>query len=98
MCIEETKLDETFPDAQFMIENYQLPLFRRDRNKKGGGKMAFIRKELLAKRLENFENKSTETFCVKFLISKRKWSIIFTYRPPKYDKKVFFQEISKLVS
>ena len=23
---------------------------------------------------------------------------IFTYRPPKYDKKVFFQEISKTIS
>ena len=98
MCIEETKLYETFPDAQFMIENYQFPLFRRDRNKKGGGKMAFIRKELLAKRLGNFENKSIETICIKFLISKRKLCIIFTYRPPKYDKKVFFQEISKLIS
>ena len=93
MCIEETKLYETFPDAQFMIENYQFPLFRRDRNKKGGGKMAFIRKELLAKRLGNLE-----TICIKFLISKRKLCIIFTYRPPKYDKKVFFQEISKLIS
>ena len=50
LCIEETKLDETFPDAQFMIENYQFPPFRRDRNNKGGGKMVFIRKELLNKR------------------------------------------------
>ena len=47
--------------------------------------MAFIRKELLAKRLGNLE-----TICIKFLISKRKLCIIFTYRPPKYDKKVFF--------
>ena len=60
--------------------------------------MVFIRKELLAKRLENFENKSTETICIELLISKRKWCIIFTYRPPKYDKKVFFQEISKIIS
>ena len=60
--------------------------------------MVFIRKELLAKRLENFENKSTETIYIELLISKRKWCIIFTYRPPKYDKKVFFQEISKIIS
>ena len=52
LCIDETKLDETFPDAQFMIENYQFPPFRRDRNKKGNGKMVFIWKELLVKRLE----------------------------------------------
>ena len=98
LCIDETKLDETFADAQFMIENYQFPPFRRDGNKKGGGKMVFIRKELLAKRLEDFETKSTEIICMELVISKRKWCIIFTYRPPKYDKEVFFQELSKTVS
>ena len=34
--------------------------------------MVFITKELLAKRLENFETKSTEKICKEFLISKRK--------------------------
>ena len=33
--------------------------------------MVFIRKEFLAKRLENFGTKSTETICIEFLISKR---------------------------
>ena len=71
-CIDEVKLDEAFPDAQFMIENYQFPPFRRDGNNKGGGKMLFISKELLAKRLEDFEIKSTETICIELLISKKK--------------------------
>ena len=65
---------------------------------KEGGKMVFIRNELLAKRLENFKTTSAETICITFLISKRKWRIIFTYRPSQYDKKVFFQEWSKTVS
>ena len=98
LCTDETRLDETFPDAQFMIENYQLPPFRRDTNKKGGGKIVFIRKELLTKRLEDFETKSKETICIELLISIKKWCIIFTYRPPKYDKKVFFQEFLKTIS
>ena len=97
LCIDEIKNDETFPDAQFMIENYQFPPFRRDRNNKGGGEMVFIRKELLAKRLEDFETKLTETICIELVISKKKWCIIFTYRSPKYDK-VFFQELSKTIS
>ena len=42
----ETKLDETFADAPFVIENYQVSRFRRDRNKKWGGKMVYIEKEL----------------------------------------------------
>ena len=54
--------------------------------------MVYTRKELLAKRLENFKTKLTETIYIELLISKRKWCIIFTYRPPKYDN-VFLQEI-----
>ena len=98
LCIDETKLNETFPDAQFIIENYQFTPFRRDRNNKGGGKMVFIRKELLAKSLEDFETKSTETILIELLISKKRWCNIFIYRPPKYDKKVSFQELSKTIS
>ena len=60
--------------------------------------MVFIRNELLAKRLENFKTNSAKTICIAFLISKRKWHIIFTYWPPQYDKKVFFQELSKTIS
>ena len=66
-----------------MRENYQFPPFRRKRNKKGGRKTVFIRKELLGKKLEDFETKSTETICIELLISRKKWRIIFTYRPPK---------------
>ena len=56
LFIYKTKLDETFPDAEFMIENYQFPSFRRNKNKKGVGKIVFIRKELLAKKLEKLWN------------------------------------------
>ena len=35
LYIDKTKLDETFPDVKLMIENYQFPPFRRDRNRKG---------------------------------------------------------------
>ena len=31
LCIDETKLDDSFPDAQFIIENYHFPPFRKDR-------------------------------------------------------------------
>ena len=43
ICIDETKLDASFPDAQFRTEGYQYPPFRRDRNKNAGGKMIFTR-------------------------------------------------------
>jgi hypothetical protein len=36
LVLEETKLDETFPEGQFYIDGF-MPPFRRDRNKYGGG-------------------------------------------------------------
>ena len=40
LCIDETKIDASFPDAQFNNEGYQYPHppFRRDRHKNGGEK------------------------------------------------------------
>ena len=35
--ISETKLDDSFPPGQFMIDGYQVP-FRIDRNDRGGGR------------------------------------------------------------
>ena len=64
MCIDETKLDETFPDVKFMIENYHSLLLEQIEIEKGGGKMVFDRKELITKRLEDFETKLTETICI----------------------------------
>ena len=47
LCIDETKSDDSFPDSQFLIENYQLPPFRMDRNSKGGGKIVYVRRGLI---------------------------------------------------
>ena len=38
--LTETKIDETYPDSQFAINNYHL--FRNDRVKGGGGLMAYF--------------------------------------------------------
>ena len=48
-CIDETKLDESFPNSQFILENFQLPPFRRDRNSKEGGKLVYIKQGIIAK-------------------------------------------------
>ena len=38
LSIDETKLDASFPDAQFHLEGYQYPPFRQDREKMVGKK------------------------------------------------------------
>ena len=80
LCVDETKLDESFPDSQFLIENYQFPLFRRDRNSKGGGKIVYVREGLISKRLIQFESEFIETICIEIKISKKKWCSVY-YSP-----------------
>ena len=53
MLITETKLDESFPDAQFRVNNYHL--WRNDRNIHGGGLAVYLRSDLTSDREKNLE-------------------------------------------
>ena len=48
--ISETKLDSSFPSAQFHIGDYEIGN-RRDRNKSGGGLIEFVKKGIITKNL-----------------------------------------------
>ena len=41
--IDRSKINFSFPDAQFHIDCYQFPLLRKDRNQNGGGKIIYIK-------------------------------------------------------
>ena len=61
LCIDETKLDDSFPDSQFKINGYQFPFLRRDRDNRGEGKIVFIKQGLIVNRLKQLETKISET-------------------------------------
>ena len=89
----------SYPDAQFQINHYQFPPFRRDRNKSGGGKIVFIRQSLITRRLPKFETKVFGTIYVELTISKKKCCMFFAYRlPRKNNLKTFFEEINLSLS
>ena len=94
LCVDETKLESSFPDHQFKIEGYQFAPIRRDRNSKGGGKLVYLRKIFIAKRIQRFETEKAGTICIEITIAKKKWCILFAYRPPNFSKTEFFEEIS----
>ena len=52
-------LDAFYLNAQFHIEKYQFPLFRRDKNKHERGKLVFLRNGIIAKRLESLKGKES---------------------------------------
>ena len=43
--------------------------------------------------MKHFETKNAETICLALTIVKKKWYILFVYRPPNIDKE-FFDEMS----
>ena len=97
LVISETKLDESFPSAQFNISNYEIRN-RRDRDKNGGGLIELVRKGFITKRLINYETRFCETICSEFTVSKKKWICFSVYRPPSYNNLIiFFEELTKSV-
>ena len=78
--ISETKLDSSFPSAQFHIVDYEIRN-RRDRNKSGGGLIEFVKKGIITKRLKDLETNLRETICTEITISKKRWFCMGVYRP-----------------
>ena len=52
LMVSETKLDDSFPEAQFLIEGFHSP-FRFDRNINGGGIMMYVREDIPTKLLSH---------------------------------------------
>ena len=50
VLISESKIDDTFPKNQFLIEGYSTP-FRSERNSHGGGLILYLREDTLARHL-----------------------------------------------
>ena len=48
LLISETKLDDSFPTAQFQMKGYSVP-YRYDRNGKDGGLLLCIREDIQSK-------------------------------------------------
>ena len=99
LCIDETKLTSDFKTAQFHIEGYQYPPFRRDRiqpisNRSfGGGKLVYIREGIICNRLEKYETQHAETISIELTFKNKKWFILFGYRPESINKTLFFEEL-----
>ena len=51
LMISETKIDNTFPDSQFLIKGFSVP-YRHDRTAKGGGIFLYIWEDIPSKRMK----------------------------------------------
>ena len=80
LLISETKIDFSFPSAQFHLEGYATP-YRLDRNANGGGILLYIREDIPSKLLNT--DLSIEGFFVEIRLRKKKWLLCSSYNPKK---------------
>ena len=80
--ISETKLDETFPAAQFYLQGFCDP-YRFDHNCNGGGIMLYIREDIPSRLIEKKLRNNSEYFFVEINLRKKKWLLCCSYNPHK---------------
>ena len=80
LLISETKIDSSFPSAQFHSKGYATP-YRLDRNANGGGILLYIREDIPSKLLNT--DLSIEGFFVEIRLRKKKWLLCSSYNPKK---------------
>ena len=98
LVLSETKIYESFPTAQFNVENYEIRA-RRDRDKHGGVLIEFVRRGLICKKLRDYEPKYSECLCSEFTFTNKKWRCFSTYRPPESSNlSTFFEELTTSLS
>ena len=92
LFIQESKLDNSFPNAQFNIPGYKL--YRNDRTSHMGGIMAYMRDDIIQRRcpeLEQMECDSGRVECLalEICISSSKWLYCSIYKQPQVSDACF---------
>ena len=94
-CIAETKLDSSYFDGLFSIENYRT--FRKDNTSHSGGLLAFVRSEIPCQRKTYLECKHLESLCIEVTLANTKWLLACLYGHPKMNKSQFENEMTVLL-
>lgn len=97
LVIGETKLDDTFPEAQFLIPGYKKP-YRLDRNEHGGGVMIYVREDIPSDRLQKHNiHKNVESVFIEINLRKNKLLLVGIYHSTNAEygtsDAVFFEQL-----
>ena len=95
LIIAETKIDNTFPTSQFLIEGFMKP-YRYDRSQNGGGLLIYARERAPVKELKQYKAPADiDCGVIEINLKKQKWLLATTYRPPTQSQQYFFTEDGK---
>ena len=80
-AISETKLDNSFPTGQFMINGFSSP-YRKDRDANGGGILIYVRDDIPSRSIIN-NDLPFEGILIEINLRKTKWLLCYSYNPPQ---------------
>ena len=97
VSIAETKIDASFPSAQFVLEGYHSP-YRLDIRSRSGGVLAYVKSSISSRRL-SCENLCDSMQAVPFEINLRKgkWLVISIDRPPSQNSEYFLNNLTVII-
>lgn len=89
LAISESKLDSSFPNAQFGVEGFTL--YRQDHTGSSGGIIIYVRSDLPHRRITHLEcnAEGLESVCIEIAIGKRKTILSCIYKHPKVTHSLF---------
>ena len=92
LLISETKLDDSFPPAQFLLDGFSKP-YRLDRSSNGGGIFLYVRDDIPSLLLIN--SNKTESIFAEINFRKKKWLVCASYNPHKSNISNHLHDLSK---
>ena len=97
LAIAETKIDELFPTAQFLLVGYHSP-YRIDKSPKSGGILVYVKSSIPSCQL-NFPTLSYKIQAIPFELNlrKEKWLVISIYRPPLESLICFLDSLTNMM-
>ena len=102
LAIQETKIDDSFPDSQFTIPRFKL--YRQDYKCNQGGIIMYIRNDMPQfRRLDleqlsiNNANGRIEILAVEVTLNKEKWLFISIYKQPKVKIRFFTECVDNIM-
>ena len=87
MCLCETFLDNNVADYEFKIERYAVAL--RNRDKRGGGVLMYIKDSINYSEITNLTGSSVESIWINIKNDKKSLAIGMMYRPPSSNVAYF---------
>ena len=93
----ETKLDDSFPSGQFILEGYKKP-YRLDINGHSGGILVYVNSDSPSRQITTFTfDTDMQIILIELNLRKHKWLICAIYRPPRQNLKLFHDNLSNAI-